>query len=231
MPGAGAAGQICRFAPAAGEDGTLVQTGMGGRMGGMTRTARRARFVLAGLLPFLFALSACTEEGDGSAGGGDRVNSSRYALESGGAGGAGGLGGATAESGEPIRICTTDVVLIDDLPECFVAEVSTLPLDCTTPGHEELRPEWEESARKRECEYRSLDQEACAALSLCGIEKASGTALTACQAGSRGAEPGYCVVNQRSEGCNYAEVDTLLVYGANADADALHVSCAIVGVE
>jgi hypothetical protein len=200
----------------------------------MMRNAGRTRFFLAAGLPLLSTLglsAACSEQGDGGAGGGDRVNSTRVALEA-GAGGAGGAGGAApANPAEPIRICSPDVVIIEGLPECFVAEVSTQPLDCTAPGHEELQPAWEDAARERECAYRSLDAEECASLSLCGLAKVTGAALAACKAGGDGAEPGYCAVDERTEGCSYSEIDTLVAVGVSPDAEALHISCAIVGVE
>jgi hypothetical protein len=177
----------------------------------------------------LALLSSCTEDGDGGSGGGDPVYSIREQLGA-GLGGAGGAGGAgPVEADEPIRICSPDVVVLDGLPECFVAEVSSQPLDCTLPGHEELRESWANAARERECAYRSLDSSECAALSLCGIAKATGSAQAACQAADPDAPAGYCSVNQRTDGCASAAVDTLLVYGVNPSAEALHVSCAIVG--
>lgn len=175
---------------------------------------------------------ACTETSDGTGGGGDRVNSTRYSLtaEPSG-GGAGGAGGADpGPENEAIRICTPDVVILDGLPECFVAEVSSQPLDCTAPGHEELRTAWEDAARERECAFRGLSATACAELSLCGLVKASGSAQVACRNGEN-APPGYCAVDERTDGCSVAEVDSLFVFGVSPAAEALHVSCAIVGSE
>lgn len=196
----------------------------------MTRLTPRV-LLLGPVALFLPAYLACTESSDGTAGGGDRANSTRVALlaSGGGAGGMGGAGGAAAD--EPLRICTPDVVILDSLPECFVAEVSSQKLDCDAPGHEELRPAWEDAARERECEHRGLDAAACAKLSLCGIAKATGSARTSCQTGASDAPAGYCAVNERSAGCSFSEVDSLFVYGINPAAEALHVSCAIVGVQ
>lgn len=195
-------------------------------------TSLSARALLLGSTALLMtAVAGCSESSnDGTSGGGDRVNSTRVDLQTtGGLGGAGGAGGAPSE--EPTRICSPDIVILDDLPECFVAEVSSQPLDCSLPGHEELRPEWENAARDRECAFRGLDAAACADLSLCGIAKATGSARASCQAGDSEAGAGYCAVDERTSGCTFTEVDSLFVYGVNPAAEALHVSCAIVGVE
>lgn len=194
-------------------------------------TSLSARVPLLGSTALLLiAVAGCSESSsDGTSGGGDRVNSTRVDLQTGGMGGAGGAGGAAPD--EPTRICSPDVVILDDLPECFVAEVSSQPLDCSLPGHEELRPEWEDAARNRECAFRGLDAAACADLSLCGIAKATGSARVSCQAGDSDASAGYCAVDERTSGCTFTEVDSLFVYGVNPAAEALHVSCAIVGLE
>jgi hypothetical protein len=195
----------------------------------MTGNTRWVPILLLATPLALLLLASCTDEGDGGSGGGDPVYSTREGLEA-GPGGAGGVGGAGPDSAaEPIRICAPDVVVLDGLPECFVAEVSSEPLDCTAPGHEELRESWADAARERECAYRSLNATECAALSLCGLVKATGSAQAACQAADPDAPAGYCTVNQGTDGCPSAAVDSLFVYGVSPGAEALHVSCAIVG--
>jgi len=195
----------------------------------MSRNSSGGRFLLVSLALVVPIHAACSESGDGSSGGGDPVNSTRVELlDEGNVGGAAGAGGASPTEPEPIRVCTPDVIILDGLPECFVAEVSAKPLDCTLPGHEELRPEWERAARERECAHRDILGADCGALSLCGIAKATGSALLSCEAGGAEAPPGYCAVNERSDGCAQAEEDSLFVYGVNPDAEALHISCAIV---
>jgi len=190
----------------------------------------RAWLVLLPSLALPLGPMACQED-EGTSGGGDPVYSTREDLSQ-GAAGAGGLGGGgSTDPEQPIRICSPDIVILDDLPECFVAEVSSLPLDCTIDGHEELRPAWEDAARERECAYRSLDAADCAALSLCGIVKASGPAQDACQTGGGNAPAGYCAVDERTDGCAAAEIDSLFVNGVSPDAQALHISCATVASE
>ena len=196
-------------------------------------TLSRGSLLLGSTTLLLVTVAACSEStSDGTSGGGDRVNSTRVDLLAGtdGMGGAAGAGGAPAAD-EPTRICSPDVVILDGLPECFVAEVSSEALDCSAPGHEELRPEWEDAARERECAFRGLDASACADLSLCGIAKATGSAAASCQEGGSEAPAGYCAVDERTDGCTFSEIDSLFVYGINPAAEALHVSCAIVGVE
>jgi len=192
----------------------------------MTGSTRWTRILLLTFPLALVLLPSCTDDSDGGSGGGDPVYSAREGLGA-GPGGAGGAGSGDVE--EPIRICAPDVVVLDGLPECFVAEVSSEPLDCTAPGHEELRESWADAARERECAYRSLNATECAALSMCGLIKATGSAQAACQAADPDAPPGYCTVNQSTDGCPSAAVDSLLVYGVSPGAEALHVSCAIVG--
>lgn len=183
-----------------------------------------------------FALYACDSRPRGSQGTPSRINEVRVDLEAtGAAGGAGnalgGAGGEGASVAPPfLEVCSADVYLDEEtgLPECFVAEVSTEPLDCDLPGHEPLREEWENAARQRECSYRDLNPSACAELHLCGIQKLEAAAQTACQTGFGELAPGYCQVNVSGSECRAVETDSLRIVGTNPSAQALHISCALV---
>lgn len=203
------------------------------------RSIRPALFPLAaaGVLVLVLVFGCGNDPGAGNVGEGDDLFSTRVDLTEpggagaiGGAGGAGGIGGAggggAASDKGVIGICTPDVVLEDELPECFVAEVASADVSCDAAGREPLRDAWEEAAREQECLHRGLTGSECEALSLCGIVKLEGADRDSCAFGLDSGDSGFCVRSATSE-CEASSVDSLNIVGVREEAEALHVYCAV----
>ena len=170
------------------------------------------------------------EQGGGTASGG------AFGLGGslGGAGGAGdvagfggaSLGGAPPEEGEFAHACTPGVYFEDDLPECFVAEISTASVPCKGQGREKLSEVREARARQDECDFRGLGSAACEALHVCGIQAFQPPAPEPCGVDGPAAGAGFCVGAALSD-CSAAAEQTVRVFGVSEQAEALQIYCAV----
>lgn len=161
---------------------------------------------------------------------GDDVTSRSVSLPA--ADGLGGAGGAGPTDDEPVTVCFPEIITGDEGPECFVAEVSSGELDCSSAGRETLSSARRNAAIDEHCRMRGLLSDECDDVSACGIAKLTGADREACADGQDGVGPGYCLAAQKPSTCPAFAVDALYVLGSE-DAplhlapDSLQIFCAV----